>query len=438
MTASGVLWLALLALFALFLSSLGARLIYEIGWHDLEDLCRRKNRRDRFDEIINSYEDVSLGMESLRHLAVLLLIGTLASWAQLSEQWQTATMAQILGMTLGGAIAVLFVGVWLPAAISRVWTASLLYHSWRILRIASFGMIPLSFVEVALEAMFRRMAADEEEQSDEEAFEDEIRTIVTEGIRDGHIEADAREMIESVIELRDADVADIMTPRSNVDLFSIDLPWGDILKFVADVGRTRIPVFDGDYDNVVGILYVKDLLAEIGRDGMPPQRSLREILRPVSTVPKARRLNQLLSDFLQTRNHLAIVVDEYSAFAGIVTIEDVLEEIVGEIVDEYDDEEHLDEIHRIDENTAEIHGRAHLADVNEQLGLDLPDTDDFDTIGGFVVSRLGRIPQANESLEIGNLRITIVAATKRKVDKVLLESLEPMSHQPVNDPSSAG
>jgi CBS domain containing-hemolysin-like protein len=236
------------------------------------------------------------------------------------------------------------------------------------------------------------------------------------------MEADTREMIEGVIELGDADVADIMTSRSKIDAISVELAWPEIVNRVVACGRTRIPVYQETLDNVVGILYVKDLMRELAK-AADERAELADILREPWFVPKTRRLDDLLQDFLQTRNHLSIVVDEYMAVEGIVTIEDVLEEIVGEIVDE-SDHEHVGEIRPIDDRSADVQGRAHLNEVNESLGIDLKSDDDFDTIGGLVVSQLGRIPESGEILQLDKVKITVLEASRRKVEKVRVENHE--------------
>ncbi len=262
----------------------------------------------------------------------------------------------------------------------------------------------------------------EEEESEEEAFEDEVLAIVTEGMHDGHLEADAREMIEGVIELGDGDVADIMTPRSKMDAIPIVWEWDRVLQFVTSCGRTRIPVYADSLDHILGILYVKDLLAELSQNEGRPKRTLRSLLRDPWYVPPTQGLDDLLQDFRQTRNHLAIVRDEFSRVAGLVTIEDVLEEIVGEIVDETD-KEHVEEIRCIDERTAVIQGRAHLAEINEIMGLELPEPDDFDTIAGYVINHLGRIPKTGEEIFDDHVRITVLKASKRKIESVKLEAI---------------
>ncbi len=270
-------------------------------------------------------------------------------------------------------------------------------------------------------AILRRLKGQVEEPTEEEAFEDEIRAIVAEGQHDGFLEADAREMIEGVIELDDTDVADIMTSRSEMDAMPVDLSWDETLAFITKVGRTRIPAYDTNLDDIVGILYVKDLFVELRK---PPEKrqELRAILRECWKVPLRQRLDELLKNFLQTRNHLAIVVDEYEGVAGLVTIEDVLEEIVGEIVDESDKEEPA-EIPSLSENSAEVPGRAYLHELNEQLGCDLPEDMDFDTIGGFLMHQLGRVPKEGDSLSWNGLRFHVLRANRRRVKLVRIETL---------------
>jgi CBS domain containing-hemolysin-like protein len=285
-------------------------------------------------------------------------------------------------------------------------------------------MWPLTVGVAVVESIARRLAARHEETEDEEAaFEDEIRTIVSAGQREGLLEADARDMIESVIELGDADVSDVMTPRSEVDAIEVGMPWPDLLRYVVEVGRTRLPVYDASLDNIVGILYVKDLLQELSKTAAQPHRPLRSLLRSAWSVPETKPLDDLLREFLRTRNHLAIVRDEYQTMVGVVTIEDVLEEIVGEIADEWD-EETADEILQISEAVAEATGRVRIDELNERLGIELPESDEFDTIAGFVIARLGHIPKPGEKVSAGNRRITVIAATRRRVDRVRIEILE--------------
>jgi CBS domain containing-hemolysin-like protein len=270
-------------------------------------------------------------------------------------------------------------------------------------------------------ALLRRLAGrPEEEEDEEEAFEDEIRSIVTEGLYDGVLEEEEREMIEGVIELGDTDVTDIMTPRSNIDALDVNLPWNEVLAFVVEAGRTRVPVYEESLDQILGILYVKDLLTELSISKNGDHKSLRDLVREAEFVPPTKPLDEMLQDFLRTRKHLAIVVDEYRSVAGVVTIEDVLEEIVGEIVDE-SDQDLEDEVQRIDERTAEVLGTLHVDVLNEELGLELSEPDEYDTVAGLVVSAMGRIPKPKESITVDGVKFTVLDSSRRRVSRIRVE-----------------
>ena len=262
----------------------------------------------------------------------------------------------------------------------------------------------------------RDLAEDEEE----EALEDEIRSIVTAGMHEGLLEEDAWEMIEGVMELDDVDVQEIMTPRSEIDAIDVNTNWDDVLDYVVKSGRTRVPVFDGSLDKIVGILYAKDLLSSLATSPKNGKRELSSLVREAWFIPTTKIVDDLLREFRRNRNHIAIVVDEYNSLSGLVTIEDALEEIVGEIIDEHDKElppEITDSVNGV----AEASGRAHLDDINEKLGLEITESDEIDTIGGFVVHQLGYIPAVNEVLTEPSVRITVLQASKRRVERVRIE-----------------
>lgn len=425
MSPTVLFWVAIAGLMIAGPAATGARVLHEFSRRELEVYCRLRRRRERFAVILGQHDEVAPGIETLYVLAsvVFLVAGGLWAFAPAGGGLPITPLA--LAAAAGSATLVLLaVHLWIPLAVVRLWSGPFLFHTWRLWWLASWLMWPLTVGVAVVEGIARRLAArHEEEEDEEEAFEDEIRTIVSAGLREGLLEADAREMIEGVIELGDADVSDIMTPRSEVDAVEIDTPWQELLDYVVEVGRTRLPVYEKELDHIVGILYVKDLLQELTKPGDEPHRPLRAILRRAVSVPNTKVLDDLLRDFLRTRNHLAIVRDEYQSVAGVVTIEDVLEEIVGEIVDEWDEEEEEDVV-LVRDGVAEAHGRVHLDDLNEKLGIHLPDTDDYDTLGGYVVARLGRIPKSGETLANGDMQMTVLDATPRRVERVRIEMLD--------------
>ena len=226
-------------------------------------------------------------------------------------------------------------------------------------------------------------------------------------------------MIQGVMTLHEDTVGHIMTPRSDVDAIDVTTDWTQTLARVVEAGRTRFPVYEGTLDHVIGILYVKDLLPYLSSQTIPDQ-SLREICRRAWTVPIDRSVEIILREFLHSRSHMAIVIDEFRQTAGVVTIEDVLEEIVGEIVDESDEDEEFG-IEVIDLNTVEVDGRVMMDDLNEMTDWELPESDDYETIAGYVLFHIGAIPKTGERLVIENTEIEILKASTRKIESMRIQ-----------------
>jgi magnesium and cobalt transporter len=238
------------------------------------------------------------------------------------------------------------------------------------------------------------------------------------------LDAEALSMIEGVLEVSELSASDVMVPRTQMDVIDISELPDRLLPKVIEAGRSRFPVVDGDRDNVVGILHAKQLLRLYGEDSV----SLRELLRPAVFIPESKRLDALLHDFRSNRNHLAIVVDEYGGTAGLVTIEDVLEQIVGEIEDEFDLDQEADHIVPVDEtgdgHRWRVRAIAGIRHLNEIAGAELSD-EDADTVGGLVTSELGRVPQRGDSLELQGLRFEVLRADARQIQLLLVERMAP-------------
>ena len=232
------------------------------------------------------------------------------------------------------------------------------------------------------------------------------------------LDADALGMIEGVLQVSERQVREIMIPRAQMDAVDINAPHDEILKFVIETAHSRFPAVDGERDNVVGILLAKDLL----RLCTDEEVNLRDMLRPAVFVPESKRLNVLLREFRSSRNHIAMVVDEYGGVAGLVTIEDVLEQIVGDIEDEYDYDEAEANILRDRSGGWRVKAQTEIADFNEALGASLPE-EEFDTVGGLVINRFGRLPKRGESIEIDRFRFQILRADSRRVHTLLVEQL---------------
>jgi CBS domain containing-hemolysin-like protein len=247
----------------------------------------------------------------------------------------------------------------------------------------------------------------------------EIRSVVDEGKREGVLEPEAGTMIHRVMELQEEDTAAIMTPRTEMNCISVDSTLEEARTRLLELGHSRIPVIGETTDDIIGILYAKDLLKHLNSTNDKTVK-LADIVREPFYVPETTGIANLLETLKRKRVHLAIVVDEYGGVAGLVTMEDVLEEIVGEIVDEYDAMEGTG-IQSTGPNVTEVEARVHIDDLNEQFDYGLPEDSDYDTIGGFVFTQLGRVPEPNDSLTWNLLRITVLEADKRKIGKLRIE-----------------
>jgi CBS domain containing-hemolysin-like protein len=214
-----------------------------------------------------------------------------------------------------------------------------------------------------------------------------------------------------------------MTPRTDMVSIPASLSWEEMLGQVIDAGHTRIPVYGRNRDDILGILHTKDLLPELSRGPCQRTEHWTKLLRQPVFVPETKPIDALLQELQNSRNHMVVVLDEYGGVSGLVTMEDVLEEIVGEIVDEYDPA-HVEGVRELGPGACEAMGRVHIDEINERLGLGLPEDADYDTIGGFVFNELGHVPTAGEDLVWHNVRITVLDATRRRIERVRIEVLD--------------
>ena len=421
LTAETIIALAIIGFAIGTTGGLGAELLERFVGRSLEAYCRLRSRRERFGEVLDRQEVATRGALYLRTIGNVLFLccGTLAILNRAGVSGEEISISLFIAWIAMATVTVLLTHIWLPSAVTRFASAPLLYKTWPFWNLLAYVLSPLSAPGVVIQWFARRIAGrDEDATEEEELLEDEIRTIVMAGTRDGHFGPGVREMIQGVMDLHDDTVPHIMTPRSDVDAIEISTPWSDVLEFVVQSGRTRLPVYRESIDNIVGVLYVKDLLPELSKPSQT-NLSLSDLLRKPWTIPASKRVDELLQEFLHSRSHMAIVLDERHQFSGVVTIEDALEEIVGEIVDESDEEEQTD-FKQIDALTAEMSGRMMLDEVNERLGWDLPESDDYETIAGYVLHHLGYIPTQDEELEIGPAKIKILRASTRQIERMRL------------------
>jgi magnesium and cobalt transporter len=241
-----------------------------------------------------------------------------------------------------------------------------------------------------------------------------LREAQTEGL----IDADALSMIEGVFQVGQLCARDILVPRAQIDWIDINQPIADLMKNAIEAAHSRFPVFEGTRDNVIGILLAKDLL----RHATEKDFQIRDWLRPAVFIPESKRLSVLLRDFKDNRNHLAIVVDEYGGVAGIITIEDVLEQIVGDIEDEHDIDEEADNIISLDNGDIRVKGITELEQFNETIGTHFA-LEDIDTVAGLVIQHLGRVPKVGERITIEGIEFEVQRADPRQIHVLLARQL---------------
>lgn len=254
------------------------------------------------------------------------------------------------------------------------------------------------------------------EQSEAILAEEGIRAAMEIGEREGVLKPGEKSMIESMLEFDELEIVEVMTPRTDMVCLERAVSVEEAIAMATECGHSRIPVYEEDIDHITGVLYVKDLLRYVG-DGHDEHMSIDSVSRKINFVPETKLIRDLLAEFRAERFHIAVVLDEYGGTSGLVTIEDILEEIVGEIDDEYDDAS-LELIQKVDPTTFDLDGRAPIDDVNEVTGAELPESDDYETVAGFLMSSLGRVPQEGDHYDFEHVRFEVMAADERKVKRV--------------------
>ena len=253
-----------------------------------------------------------------------------------------------------------------------------------------------------------------------ERFEEEVLELIDHGAEQGAITAGEGEMIQSIIELGETVAREIMVPRTSIIATSMTSPLGEVIALVLSSGHSRLPIYEGDIDHIIGILHAKDLLSYWGHG--PDEILPQEIIRPPIFVPATKLVVELLGEVRAKKSHMAIVLDEYGGTAGLITLEDIIEEIVGDIHDEYDVEEEM--IVSVDQSTVLVDARMDMEELEEYLGVKLPEGD-YETLGGFIADLTGRVPEENETVEFQDLVMTIRSADERKINQVEIKLPSP-------------
>ncbi len=310
----------------------------------------------------------------------------------------------------------------IPHALAKYAGEKILGKTYKPLIFFSGFSMPLLYVLGLYDGFIKRLLGVVETTPEElqEEKQEEFLTDLEQHRMEGVVDEEEQEMIENVLELSETTADEIMTPRTDITAIEADSDLEKILQIINSAGHSRYPVYEENIDNIIGLVYAKDLLTEIGKN--PQDFKLRDKIRQAYFVPETKALRTLLHEFQNQKLHIAVVLDEYGGTAGIVTIEDVLEELVGEITDEYE-KTVAKPIKKIDPQTYEIDARVYIDDLNDQAQISLPEDEDYDTVGGFVFSHLGYIPKTGETFDYENLQFTITSAETRKIKRIKIHKI---------------
>lgn len=442
------------------LASVAAGGCFSALFHALSDLSRPTLERiaaERPNAFLEGHlKRVLADLHGHAHAVALLRIAcnaTAAVAATLAVHGlRTGEVVQPVGWTeigLGVPLAALVVwtfGLIVPASVARHAGEQAVYSFAPFIRLVFGATYPIQAIARFFDEVVRRLSG-QNPQTQAEETKEEILAVVEEARHEGQFDEAEQDMIEAVVHFRDTTVGQIMTPRTEIEAMELSNDLGKVIGQVRKGGKSRIPVYEDSIDKIIGVFYVKDLMRWLAGEGAGGGRaggrpfSLKAILRPAIFVPETKTVRELLQELIAKRVHIAIVADEFGGTAGLVTFEDIAEQVFGDIQDEYEVPEPLAEEVRVGDGAAEIEGRAYIADANEQLkvlGIQLPEGEDYDTVGGLVTVSMGRIPSAGEHASIAGLDVEIVDAEPTRVTRVRLRKPAQEADQPRESPVPAG
>lgn len=408
---------ALVLLMLASLAAVQARAVRGAQRHRLQELCQARGRAGQYEEIVAASETVAFVAASV--VVITAVVATLLAFRGLAAVGGES-LAVGLSAVCGWIAIVWLVLVVLPMLLVRFagpWIVVATWSAWRpVVRLIAPVVAHLGGLASRLAGIGRRGAAADDRPRDE------LRLVVDEAHLAGRLEGAARDMIRGVIGLDEVRVATIMTPRIRMTTIPLAADWEQAVRLAAASGHTRLPVWDATPDDVVGILHTRDVLTRLseGRPAAAGAAALRPLLRPPWFVPESMSVQKMLLEFQRGNTHMAIVTDEFGGISGLVTIEDALEEIVGEIADEHD-EAFADGFRMLSPDACEVLAHVRIAAVNARLDVRLPEEEDFETIGGFVFHQFGRIPEVGERIASHGVKLEVLAATRRRVDLVRVE-----------------
>jgi magnesium and cobalt exporter, CNNM family len=390
----------------------------------LDEACWRIRRRERAAVILRRATDAFLAVELVTDVCLVVLAacgGYRVTNELVKEAGPSGWIALVVEPVVMIAAFFLFF-FFVPWCLSRVTGERVLARTWPVIELLMRVARPYLAMARRADAFLHRLwGLKEPGENKLETLTREIRSVVELGQREGILAPQARRMVERVIDLQQDDVAAVMTPRTNMDCVEASSSLDEARRRLVEAGHSRMPVIGNSTDDIVGILYAKDLLRHLCNGAEEADLKLRDIVREPFYVPETTGIDKLLENMKRRRVHIAIVLDEYGGVAGLVTMEDVLEQIVGEIVDEYDTAEDSG-IRQILPGSVEVAAWVRIDDLDEQFGFDLPDDEDYDTIGGFLYAKLGQVPKKRDVLTWRQLRFTVLEADKRRIQRIRIDT----------------
>ena len=415
------LWCLLIAgacvLLTMFFSAVHLALRH-ISWVKLEEAFLDTGTPARTQIIRNRQSNLLFSTATMRLLANLGVLVCVAGYFVTSREVENSRILMLLLTAFAISVFILSIfSVAIPHAWAEYAGTGLLVRCYPALRFLEWAGWPLTTVFFWIDPLIKRLAGISEDQTNSRLDEkqEELLNVVEEGEKEGVVDEEEREMIASVLEFRDTTAGEIMTPRTEMSGIEADASLSEAVEIIIREGHSRYPVYKETIDNISGMLYAKDLLKELNQpDG---SGNISHYLRKPFFVPESKKLRSLLHNFQNQKVHVAVVLDEYGGTAGLVTIEDILEELVGEIVDEYEPPQ-PEPLKKIDEYTIEVDARYEVDELNDELGISVPEDEDYETIGGFIFAKLGHIPMTGETFEHENLQFTVIDAGERKINRL--------------------
>ncbi|MHC5039166.1 MAG: hemolysin family protein [Planctomycetota bacterium] len=383
----------------------------DFSWTKLEALAEAKKVSGKIGHYLKREDDLALAASTLK-VAMNVLFVLVA--VHLSLEYASVAGTYIIGLSaMAGIILIANVPAFL---VGRRLAEPTLIKTLPILNGIRFFLQPALWASRFGGEIMARIFGSPNVETQAESIHDEILSAAVEGRREGVIREEEHDMIEGIIRFRERQISNVMTPRTEMVSIAFDTPVVEAGKFALSKGFSRIPVYRDTRDNIVGVLHVRDLLGFWDSESQEPP-SLEELVREAHYTPETKKVAELFEELRARKVHMAVVLDEYGGTAGLITIEDILEEIVGEIEDEYDVELKTP-FRRLDERTAVVDGRLRIDELNEKFQVEIPEDNGYDTVGGYLCSAFGRVPKSGEIHNLDHVEFTVMDADQRKVHQV--------------------